>query len=124
MLVLDFLRSLVRPVPRVRPTEIMARVRRGEIVLVDVREPAEWAQGVAEGAVRLSLRDLSGAREMWRPFLTAHAGRELALYCGHGVRADMAARMLRREGHRAVNAGSLREWADAGWAVVRLAEKS
>ncbi|MBL9189625.1 MAG: rhodanese-like domain-containing protein [Opitutaceae bacterium] len=121
---LRFILSLFQPVPRVRPAEIAARVRAGEVVLIDVREPAEWADGIAQGAVPLSLRDLSGRRGQWGPFLAAHDGRELAFYCGHGVRASMAARVLRREGHRTLNTGSLRDWVAAGWPVVRPARKS
>ncbi len=118
-----FISSLFNRVPRVQPAAIMARVRTGEIVLIDVREPSEWAGGVAQGALQLSLSDLSGKRAQWRPFLAAHDGCELALYCGHGVRSGMAARILRREGYRALNAGSFHDWTAAGWPVIAPASR-
>ena len=114
----QLIKSLFGPVPRHRAIDCFERVRTGAAVLVDVREPDEWTAGVAERAVLLSLSDLSGRRERWRPFLAAHDGRELLFYCGHGVRSGMAARILAREGFRTGNAGSFKEWADAGWPVV------
>jgi rhodanese-related sulfurtransferase len=112
------IRALFGPVPRHRAADCFERVRAGVAILIDVREPDEWAAGVAEHAVLLPLSDLSGRRERWRPFLAAHDGRELLCYCGHGVRSGMAARILAREGFRTANTGSLREWAGAGWPVV------
>lgn len=114
----QLIKSLFGPVPRHRAIDCFARVRTGDAILVDVREPDEWATGVAERAVLLSLSDLSGARKSWKPFLAAQRDRELLFYCGAGVRSAMAARILAREGFRTGNAGSFKEWAGAGWPVV------
>ena len=110
--------ALFKSAPRVKAPACFERVRRGDAVLVDVRERGEWPQGVAEGAVLLSLSDLVGARREWRPFLAAHADRELLLYCAAGGRSAIAARILAKEGFRTADAGSLREWARAGWPIV------
>jgi rhodanese-related sulfurtransferase len=115
---LQFILSLFGRVPRHRAIDCLARVRSGAAMLVDVREPDEWAAGVADRAVLLPLSDLAGRREKWKPFLAAHRERELLFYCGAGVRSGMAARILAREGFRTANAGSFKEWADAGWPVV------
>jgi rhodanese-related sulfurtransferase len=115
---LKLIRALFGPVPRYSAASCLSRVRAGEATLVDVREPAEWAGGVAEGAALLPLRDLTGARVRWAAFLAANRNRELLLYCGAGVRSGMAARILNREGFRAANAGSLTEWTHAGWKIV------
>ena len=114
-----FIRALFVSAPRFAATECFARVRSGEAVLIDVREPNEWAGGVAKDAVLLPLRDLSGRRRQWQPFLEKNARRELLLYCGAGVRSAMAARLLTSEGFRAANVGSFAEWSAAGWPVVR-----
>ncbi len=106
-------------VPRRRAIDCFERVRAGSAILIDVREPGEWAGGVAGRAVLLSLSDLSGPRARWAPFLAAHRERELLFYCGAGVRAGMAARILAREGFRTANAGSFKEWSAAGWPVVK-----
>lgn len=85
-------------------------------VLVDLREPGEWAAtGVAKQAARLSLSDLRGSRVQWRPFLEQNKGKKLLLYCASGTRSGLAARQLRAEGFDAVNTGSLRRWQSSGW---------
>jgi len=86
-------------------------------VLVDVREPREWTGGVAQQAALLPLSDLTGRRTRWAPFLAAHAGRELLIYCAAGGRSALAAKILVAEGHRAADTGSLSAWAAAGWPV-------
>jgi rhodanese-related sulfurtransferase len=113
------IKALFTPAPRFAAVDCFARVRSGAAVLIDVREPHEWPGGVAKGAVLLPLRDLSGSRTQWQPFLADNAGRELLLYCGAGVRSGMAARVLASEGFRAANAGSFSEWSAAGWPVVQ-----
>ena len=118
---LKMLRALFHRAPRVAPLDGAARVRSGAAILIDVREPREWANGVAEHAVLLSLDDLTGARNRWRPFLAQAGRRELLLYCKSGGRSAIAARLLVSEGFRAANAGGLAEWTHAGWPVVHLA---
>jgi rhodanese-related sulfurtransferase len=104
--------------PRVRPASAAAEIAAGRAALVDVREPPEWAGGVAAGAVLLPLSDLHGERMQWRPFLERHRGRRLLLYCQSGTRSGLAAARLRREGFDAVNLGSLLGWRLAGGPVV------
>ena len=120
---LKLIRSLFTSAPRVAAAEVLERVRSGEVILIDVREPSEWAAGVAERAVLLPLTDLTGGRSQWRPFLAENAGCELLLYCHAGGRSAIAARVLVNEGFRASNAGSLGEWTAAGWPVVRPAAR-
>ena len=112
------IKSMFTSAPRLAAADCMARVRSGDALLIDVREPHEWVGGVAEQAVLLPLSDLTGGRAQWRTFLGANAGREFLLYCGAGIRASIAARILRNEGFRAANAGSLAQWSGAGWLVV------
>ena len=111
-------RMFSQSAPRYQPSECAGRVRSGEAVLVDVREPDEWSEGVAEAAVLLSFRDLTRKREQWRPFLANVGQRELLFYCAAGVRAAIAARVLAAEGFRTANTGSLSDWAGAGWKIV------
>lgn len=113
------MKAMLTSAPRITPAEAAPRLRKGEAVLIDVREPNEWTGGVAEGAVLLSLSDLTGARAKWSPFLADEAGRELLLYCQSGGRSGIAARILAAEGFRTANAGGVAEWTAAGWPVVR-----
>ena len=113
------IKALFTSAPRFTPGECRERVRSGEALLVDVREPDEWNHGVAEKAVLLPFSDLAGARTQWQKFLAESDGRELLFYCAAGGRSGMAARILKNEGFRTANAGSLRDWATSGWPIVK-----
>ena len=105
--------------PGIAP-EVAARdAAAGTAVIIDVREPAEWSAGVAAPAVLLPLSDLRGARREWGPFLAAHRGRRVFLYCAAGGRSGVAAGLLRREGWATENLGSYARWQAAGLPVRR-----
>lgn len=111
--------SLFKPAPRATATEMAARVRSGEAVLVDVREPDEWLRGVAESAALLPMSDLHRERKLWTPFFAEAGDREIFVYCASGTRSGIAARLLEGEGRRVSNAGSIGEWAAIDWPIVR-----
>jgi rhodanese-related sulfurtransferase len=115
----EIFKSMFASAPRLAPADCAARVRSGEVLLVDVREPAEWADGIAQSARTLSFSDLTGARTQWKPFLAEANGREVFLYCASGARSGLAARILVAEGIRAANTGGLGDWLDAGWPVAK-----
>jgi rhodanese-related sulfurtransferase len=105
-------------IPRVSPVDCAEQIRSGDAVLVDVRERNEWQRGFAESAVLLPLSDLSRARVDFAALRQKFGDRELILYCGAGVRSNLAARILRAEGFRASNGGALSEWTASGWPIV------
>jgi rhodanese-related sulfurtransferase len=113
------LKTMFTPAPRAEPGDCAARVRSGDALLVDVREPGEWASGVAEKATLLPLSDLTGARAQWQQFLARAKDCEVLLYCASGMRSGRAAQMLVAEGFRATNTGGLGDWAASGWPVVK-----
>lgn len=120
---LGILKAMFNPAPKLHAAECLARLREGKAVLVDVREPSEWADGVAQGALLLPMSDLTGPRARWSKALSGIDGREMLLYCASGVRSAMAAKILAGEGYRASNAGTLADWADSGWQVDRGAHR-
>lgn len=111
------IRMIVLARPGIAPEEARAAVNSGAAVLVDIREPGEWAGGVAKQAALLPYSDLRGPRTQWRAFLEKHPGKKLLLYCQSGSRSGLAAAQLRGEGFDCVNAGALRDWDRAGWPV-------
>ena len=117
-----FIKALFTPVARASPANCGERIRSGAALLVDVREPREWAGGVAENAALLPLSDLTGARTQWKPFLDAASARELVMYCAVGGRSAIAAKLLAAEGFRTANGGGLSKWKSAGWPIIKLAE--
>ena len=103
--------------PSISPEDANARLKAGTAVLIDVREPDEWSDGVAEPALLCSLSDLRGDRAQWKAVLEANRDKELVLYCASGARSGVAAGLLRKEGFNAVNAGGFGDWRSAGLPV-------
>lgn len=100
--------------PRITPAEAAAKVAAGEAILIDVREPGEWKEGVAAPAVLLSLSDLRGERTEWKAFLEKAGDKPLLLYCRSGNRSGQAAEILAKEGKTVANAGAFKDWEAAG----------
>lgn len=116
--------AMAAEVPRIAPGEAAERVAKGEAVLVDVREPAEWAEtGVAQPAVLLPKSDFDHARSAWEPFLEKNRGKEIILYCRTGRRSGAVAGALAKSGYRVANAGGFKSWVDAGLPVRKVEEK-
>lgn len=95
--------------------EVRERIQAGEpVVLLDVRNPAETAQGVIAGAVLIPLPSLSAR---WAELKDAN---EIVCYCAHGARSLQAARFLREQGlfNATSMSGGVGAWAGAGGALV------
>ena len=103
--------------PSISPAEAAERVKGGTAVLIDVREPDEWVDGVAEPALLCSFSDLRGERAQWKAVLEANRDKELIVYCASGARSGIVAGMLRKEGFNVVNAGGFSGWRSAGLPV-------
>ena len=91
----------------ITPEELKAKLDRHEtVVLVDVREPDEWAVNRIEGATHIPLMTLpQRAREI-------DPNAEVVAYCKMGSRSEQAVLYLRRLGFaRAKNLeGGIDEW--------------
>jgi rhodanese-related sulfurtransferase len=109
---------------QVTPAEAAQRVGDNTAVLVDVREPDEWTDGVAAPAALLPLSDLTGLRKQWKPFLDQAGDREIILYCRSGARSGRAASALSKEGFHTANAGGFSDWARAGLPIRKPGEPS
>jgi rhodanese-related sulfurtransferase len=107
--------------PKIAPAEAAKRVADGKAVLVDVREPSEWAEtGVAAPAVLLAKSDFDGAQKDWKPFLEKNAGKEIILYCRSGRRSGAVAAALAEKGVKVANVGGMKDWTDAGLPVRKV----
>ena len=92
----------------VTPADVRARHERGEIALVDVREPYEYAAGRIGGARHLELGRLAAEAD------SIQRDRPVVFYCRVGARSAMAAQAFRRAGWEAYSmAGGLEAWARA-----------
>jgi rhodanese-related sulfurtransferase len=89
----------------------------GRALLIDIREPAEHATGVAAGAKLLPMRQLA-ARLAEIP---TDPQRPVLLICNTQNRSAATLRALRQHGYahvRYVN-GGMSEWARRGWPMVK-----
>jgi len=111
-------------VTKLEPAAAAKLVAEGKAVLVDVREPAEWAEtGVVASATLLAKSDFDGVQKDWKPFLEKNAGKEIILYCGSGRRAGVVADALAEKGFKVANAGAFKAWADAGQPTRKVEAK-
>jgi rhodanese-related sulfurtransferase len=86
------------------------------VLLVDVREPEEYAQGHAPGATLIPL----GQLEQRLSELGSRKDRPIALICRSGSRSGKAQVLLEKAGFtKAVNVeGGMNAWSQAGLPVV------
>jgi hydroxyacylglutathione hydrolase len=108
----------VESTPAIDVRELAARLRRGEVRLLDVRDRDEWEEGHVEGSRHLPYHDLG----MGVPDDLRNGGKPLAVACSIGNRSSIAVSLLRRAGiddvlH--VVDGGVAELADEGIALVR-----
>lgn len=98
-------------VPQVDVDTAAERLRQGAL-LVDVREPDEFDEVHAEGAVLIPLGDVPGrAGEI-------PAGRDTLLICRSGARSQRAAEYLAGLGHQVANVtGGTLAWVERGLPV-------
>lgn len=99
--------AVLAPLPEIEPATLHARRAAGhDILLLDVREPHEWAIARIEGARLIPLASLdSRLGELSRD-------REIVVHCKGGGRSAQAVRRLRAAGFRNVAnlAGGIQRW--------------
>ena len=103
--------------PWINPAQATHLINREDAVIVDVREPAEYAAGHVLGAKNVPLARLAAPT----PDLLKRKERPLIVYCDGGDRAGKAAAALKKAGFaRVINlSGGLKAWQDAGLPVEK-----
>lgn len=88
--------------PSLTAADAQARQERGDIVLVDIRQPEEWRQtGVAEGAIRISMGHPEGGEGFLRDLLAAvgdDRDAPVVLICRTGNRTSQVVPALQQWG--------------------------
>lgn len=83
-----------------------------QAVLVDVRQPAEYAEGHLHGALLMDWLDTAAFA---RTLATLDASKTYYVYCQRGVRSRKAAARMQKEGLNVVELkGGYAAWAAAG----------
>lgn len=100
--------------PTETPQQVHEGMARGEIVLIDVREPSEYAAERIDGAMLFPLSTFDPAA------LPDTEGKEVVLQCGSGKRSETALRRAIAAGVRVRShlGGGVMAWKAAGLPVV------
>jgi rhodanese-related sulfurtransferase len=111
-------------VPEVTAAETKERLDRGEVdLIVDVREPEEWAKGHIPGAVHAVRGMLEWYADPTSPYakreITSKQDGRVVVHCSLGGRSLLAADMLKRMGYKNVAsmAGGFTDWEAKGLPV-------
>ena len=99
---------------RISAEALLRRIESGAApVILDVRSRAEFARGHVPGARHIPFWRVS--RRIGE--LSVPGDAELVVYCGHGPRAGMAGRALRRKGFTRIAYldGHFSQWRSAGF---------
>lgn len=108
-------RDALEPIPL---PELRRRLRRGDIMLLDVRPADEFAAGHIPGAVSIPVSELR------RRLAEVKTAKEVVAYCRgeYCVFSLEAVKLLRKHGIKARRASpGVADWRDAGLAVARAA---
>jgi rhodanese-related sulfurtransferase len=113
----EFLNGRERMTP-VDRKKLMARIRKGDVIVLDVRAASEYAAGHIPGALSAPLDELEKALR------TLPKDREIVAYC-RGLYcglSEKAVALLRRKGYRATRMhDGVVDWRQAGLPVTRAA---
>ncbi len=95
--------------------ELRERLDTGEVDLLDVRQPGEWAAGHVRQASFITGAELPGRLDD-----VANTERALAVTCGSGYRSSVAASLLARQGREVLNvSGGMSAWNAAGYPTTK-----
>jgi rhodanese-related sulfurtransferase len=86
----------------------MEMISSGKALVVDVREPAEYASGHVPGARNIPLGQLAGTR------LAAEEGKALLLICASGMRSAKGCATLGEKAGALSLSGGIKAWRAAG----------
>jgi len=104
------------PEATIAPQDLVMRLEMPQAPLIlDVRSPAEYADGHIPGAMNFPYRDLPNRIDELLPFRS----REIILYCEVGVRARIAEVVLAQAGfeHLVHLQGDMQRWRQEGFPI-------
>jgi rhodanese-related sulfurtransferase len=91
---------------------LLLQKKSGTFVLIDIREPAEYAEGHIRGSINIPLMEFSKVSAQ------VPMGKKIVITCSTGARIYNAYRQLRRMGHIDISQAILDEWEEAGLKLV------
>ena len=114
----DLLAEANSSVPRLSPDEASEKMRSGDVLVVDVRDPTEVQQsGKLKGAVNVSrgMLEFRADPESQYHNPAFQKDKTILLHCASGGRSALAGKTLQDMGYTSVfNIGGFKDLADAG----------
>jgi rhodanese-related sulfurtransferase len=114
----DLLAEANSSVPRLSPDEASEKMRSGNVLVVDVRDPTEVQQsGKLKGAVNVSrgMLEFRADAESQYHNPAFQKDKTILLHCASGGRSALAGKTLQDMGYTSVfNIGGFKDLADAG----------
>jgi rhodanese-related sulfurtransferase len=97
------------PAHELTPTQVKEALDKGDVVLVDVREPYEWEAGRIPGARHIEIERLAARAD------EVPSDKPVVFQCRLGVRSAMAMQAFRASGWDAYHlGGGIQRWVDEG----------
>ncbi|NTV45197.1 MAG: rhodanese-like domain-containing protein [Chlorobiales bacterium] len=94
-------------VPAITAAELKERMKKNRPVLLDVREPYEYAQKNIPGSLQIPIGQLGKRLNE----LEKYKEKEIVVYCRSGSRSSYACTMLCKQGFNAINlSGGMMSW--------------
>ena len=90
----------------------MMEKKPGTFVLVDVREPSEYAEGHLPGAINIPVTNFAAADQLDR-------SKKVVIYCLFGARSYTAYRKLKRMSFSDIWQITYEEWQEAGFPIEK-----
>jgi len=97
------------PAHELTPTQVKEALAKGDVLLIDVREPYEWDAGRIAGATHIELERLAARAD------EVPSDKPVVFHCRLGVRSAMAMQAFRASGWDAYHlGGGIQRWVEEG----------
>ncbi len=120
----DMLEAANAAVPRVTPAQARDMMKKGDALVVDVRDALEvQGSGKVAGAVHVSRGMLEFRADPQSPYHDKNFAKDktVLVYCASGGRSALAGKALKDLGYdRVYNLGAFKDWAESGGAVDKV----
>ncbi|TAN46760.1 MAG: rhodanese-like domain-containing protein [Methylococcaceae bacterium] len=121
LLLQDIIETLLRKYKTITAVGVVGLMNQDDCLVVDVREPDEYANGHIEGAMLISLNRLT--ERMYE--LEARKAKPIVIVCQSGTRSPNACNILVKNGFTQVYnlGGGMQEWEDTKLPVTSKKKK-
>ena len=108
----DYESRVKNTIMRAKEFKAMMEKKPGTYVLLDVREPNEYADGHLPGAINIPVTNFAAAAQLDR-------GKKVVIYCLFGARSYTAYRKLKKLSFPDIWQITFEEWQEAGFPIEK-----